>query len=256
MDRSLLPQPWLLWGLALGFALGGFFDGILLHQILQWHHLLSLVSGAGDLRQQVLWDGLFHLLMYLIAAFALLGLWCTRLTLPPVNSNRFAGALLVGFGGWHVVDAVLSHWLMGIHRIRIDSEYPLVWDMAWAGLFGLVPLALGGWLMTRRRRAPRRTPSSTALGLLTAAVIGVGGWSTLSPPGQPFTTVVFLPGLGSQDVVTALAAVDARLLWSDPALGVVVVVVEPARRWALYRQGALLVSGSGMPVGCVSWSRV
>ena len=41
----------------LGFALGGFFDGILLHQILQWHHLLSLVPGVTELRMQVLWDG-------------------------------------------------------------------------------------------------------------------------------------------------------------------------------------------------------
>ena len=31
----------------LGFALGGFIDGILLHQVLQWHHLLSLVEGEG-----------------------------------------------------------------------------------------------------------------------------------------------------------------------------------------------------------------
>lgn len=38
--------PWFRWGAALGFALGGFFDGILLHQILQWHHLLSLGAGA------------------------------------------------------------------------------------------------------------------------------------------------------------------------------------------------------------------
>jgi uncharacterized membrane protein len=40
---------WATWAAALGFALGGFFDGILLHQILQWHHLLSLVRGIGDL---------------------------------------------------------------------------------------------------------------------------------------------------------------------------------------------------------------
>lgn len=44
----------------LGFALSGFFDGILLHQILQWHHLLSLVEGVGDLAAQVMWDGYFH----------------------------------------------------------------------------------------------------------------------------------------------------------------------------------------------------
>jgi uncharacterized membrane protein len=31
-------------GFWLGFALGGFFDGIILHQILQWHHLLSGVA--------------------------------------------------------------------------------------------------------------------------------------------------------------------------------------------------------------------
>ena len=31
-------------GFALGFALGGFADGILFHQVLQWHHLISLVD--------------------------------------------------------------------------------------------------------------------------------------------------------------------------------------------------------------------
>src|SRR5690606_10212012 len=53
----------------LGFALGGFFDGILLHQVLQWHHLLATVQGAlfQDLRVQILADGLFHALMYVIA---------------------------------------------------------------------------------------------------------------------------------------------------------------------------------------------
>ena len=36
----------LAWAAAtIGFALGGFFDGILLHQVLQWHHLFSLVPG-------------------------------------------------------------------------------------------------------------------------------------------------------------------------------------------------------------------
>jgi Predicted membrane protein len=37
----------LIWArYALGFGLGGFFDGILLHQILQWHHLLSGIEEA------------------------------------------------------------------------------------------------------------------------------------------------------------------------------------------------------------------
>jgi uncharacterized membrane protein len=49
----------------LGFALGGFFDGILLHQVLQWHHFLSLVPGEAlrDIGVQILADGLFHAAM-------------------------------------------------------------------------------------------------------------------------------------------------------------------------------------------------
>lgn len=42
--------PSRLWGILLGLSLGGFFDGILLHQILQWHHLLSLVADPADIR--------------------------------------------------------------------------------------------------------------------------------------------------------------------------------------------------------------
>lgn len=59
----------------LGFGLGGLFDGILLHQVLEWHHLLSLVEpveGSLSLRDQILADGLFHVLMYGVIAY---GLW-------------------------------------------------------------------------------------------------------------------------------------------------------------------------------------
>ena len=57
----------------LGFALSGFLDGILLHQILQWHHLLSALEG--DLRFQVVADGWFHVAMYAVAAAGLWRLW-------------------------------------------------------------------------------------------------------------------------------------------------------------------------------------
>jgi uncharacterized membrane protein len=46
----------LIGAFTLGFAFGAFFDGILLHQVLQWHHLLSLVQGDlyRDIRVQIL----------------------------------------------------------------------------------------------------------------------------------------------------------------------------------------------------------
>src|SRR3954465_10961416 len=61
----------------LGFALGGFFDGILLHQVLQWHHFLSLVEGRPfeDLQLQILADGVFHIFVYALALLGLLLLW-------------------------------------------------------------------------------------------------------------------------------------------------------------------------------------
>ena len=61
-----------------------------------------------------------------------------------------AGALLTGFGAWHVVDALLAHWVLGLHHIRMDSDNPLLWDLIWLAAFGLVPL-LAGWILVRRR---------------------------------------------------------------------------------------------------------
>jgi uncharacterized membrane protein len=50
MDRSARqesPFP-VAAGLLFGLGLGGFFDGILLHQVLQWHHMLSSAGYPPD----------------------------------------------------------------------------------------------------------------------------------------------------------------------------------------------------------------
>lgn len=249
--------PWARWAAALGFALGGFFDGILLHQILQWHHLLSLVPGMDDLRLQVLWDGYFHALMYVLALAALAGLWRQHrrgaAKAAGIWGWPLVGAVLVGFGLWHVVDSVLSHWLLQIHRIRVDSPDPLLWDLLWLALFGLLPLALG--LRLRRKGGGAGLNGTAAMLVLAAVTSGAGAWALLPPAQTGFATVVFAPGAGPREVFAALAAVDARLVWSDRTMGVVVVAVPEERRWSFYRHGALLVSGAGVPAGCFNWSR-
>ncbi|WP_324099374.1 DUF2243 domain-containing protein [Bordetella hinzii] len=127
----------------LGFAMGGFFDGILLHQILQWHHLLSaLRTGVlADLRMQVAVDGLFHALMYAVAAVGLWMLYRARRGDAAIRPPW--PAFWMGFGVWHIVDALFSHWITGIHRIRMDSGMPLFWDVLWLAVFGLLPFFLG-----------------------------------------------------------------------------------------------------------------
>lgn len=255
-------RPSFTWGGYLtGFALGGFFDGILLHQILQWHHLLSAVDGAGfrDLRFQVLADGYFHALMYLIATIGLWLLWKGREVLAAHSQGRaLLGNLLLGFGVWHIVDSVLSHWVLGIHRIRMDSSNPLLWDVIWLVAFGLIPLAIGWFLRRSDGPGPRRPNASITLPLIVAVLVTTMGAVALRPPpDSSFTTVLFRPGTSMNQVFEAMHALDGRLVWMDRTGELVVFhLPETQSTWRLYGRGALLVSSSGMPGGCFSWSRV
>lgn len=241
------------WAIVLGFALGGFFDGILLHQILQWHHLLSLVPAVDSLRLQLLWDGYFHALMYLVALLGLWGLWRNRAGRDQERGATLLGGILAGFGAWHVVDSVLSHWLLGIHRIKLDSPNPLMWDLIWFFAFGALPLALGWMLLRRHRTGGRPSRSDFPLAILAMLTAGAAVWAAQPPENQRFTTVVFAPSVTPGHALAAVVAEDAGLVWSDPAMGVLVVAVAKQRRFNFYRHGALLVSGAGMGAGCFSW---
>ena len=242
------------WAIVLGFALGGFFDGIVLHQILQWHHLLSLVPAVDTIRLQVLWDGYFHALMYLVAVIGLWGLWRSRADGNDGHGAALLGGILIGFGLWHVVDSLLSHWLLGIHRIKLDSPNPLMWDLMWFAAFAVVPLLVGRMLLRRRRSEQglnRSTISLAVVGLLTA---GAGFWAAQPPKNQRFTTVVFSPGISPHEAMAAVVSEEASLVWSDAAMGVLVVSVAEERRFNFYRRGALFVSGAGTGAGCFNWS--
>lgn len=136
----------------LGFSLGGFFDGIVLHQVLQWHHVFSAVQAASlqDQRAQLQADGWFHLRMYAVAGLALYLLWRARVEYARPRADRVLWAnVLVGFGTWHALDGMLVHGLLGWHHIRMDVANPVPWDLLWLALFGLAPLVAGWWLRQR-----------------------------------------------------------------------------------------------------------
>jgi uncharacterized membrane protein len=143
------PRRLTLPALLIGFALGGFLDGILLHQILQWHHMLSSVTDSADLRFQMFWDGIFHAAHYLLgfAGLCLLVVRRRYAAAPGAGRLLFA-ACLICFGAWHLLDAVLVHWILGLHRIREGSPNVLAWDLLFFGL-GVVTVALGAWLRRR-----------------------------------------------------------------------------------------------------------
>jgi uncharacterized membrane protein len=78
-------------GMLFGLGLGGFFDGILLHQVLQWHHMLTSAGYPPDsvhnLEVNTLWDGFFHLSTYIFVVLGLLILGYVRDTCKKVSQG-------------------------------------------------------------------------------------------------------------------------------------------------------------------------
>jgi uncharacterized membrane protein len=246
-------------GYALGVAIGGFFDGILLHQILQWHHLLSGLDGARfeDLRFQILADGLFHMTMYFVGGVGLWLLWRARHEFGARNAGRLLMAnALVGFGAWHMFDGIASHWVLQIHRIRMDSDMPLVWDLLWFFVFG-VAAVLGGLKLRPRHFGGGGGPRISSAPALVAAVASLSGAAALVPFGgsdDTATVMVLRPGVTPAQAMAATTSVGGRLIWTDANDTVWAVdLPDGADRMALYRAGALLISDTLLPVGCLNW---
>lgn len=142
----------------LGIGLGGFFDGIVLHQILQWHHLLDNAGFPAttleNLEINTLADGLFHAVTYVFTATGLVLLWLAgRRPHRPWPWSLFAGGLLVGWGGFNLVEGVVNHQLLGIHHVR-PGEHELLYDLGFLA-WGAVMLVVGAVLLARARRVAR-----------------------------------------------------------------------------------------------------
>jgi uncharacterized membrane protein len=119
-----------------GFGLGAFLDGIVLHQVLQWHHLVVAQVPADDLaglEANTLWDGVFHLVSWLVVVAGLLWTARSRAALRPVPWRPLVGALLVGWGAFNITDQVVFHLLLEAHHIRMVEDYQ-VYDWGYTAI--------------------------------------------------------------------------------------------------------------------------
>jgi uncharacterized membrane protein len=154
-------------GILLGLGIGGFFDGIILHQVLQWHHLLTSAGYPPDsvrnLQINTLWDGLFHLTTYIFVAAGLALLWrAARRTHVRWSGKLLTATLLIGFGAFNLVEGVIDHQLLGIHHVNetVPREQWIYWDLgflAWGAA-----MLIGGWLLLRIGRRETAAPSAPA----------------------------------------------------------------------------------------------
>lgn len=167
------PRPPVAPGLLLGVGLGGFVDGIVLHQILQWHHMLTATDGypsstIAGLEANTVADGLFHAATWVLV-FA--GMW---LAIKAWQQGRMAppwrthiGLLLIGWGGFNLLEGAVDHHLLRVHHVRDDVASPLPWDLGFLG-FGLALVAVGLALYRSGRhasptaRASSPTPRASA----------------------------------------------------------------------------------------------
>ena len=140
--------------LLLGIGLGGFVDGIVMHQILQWHHMVSAevtATSVAGLEDNTLADGIFHAVTWtvtLIGSLAALRAWRRGELAPPWRVH--AGALLAGWGIFNLVDSA-NHFVLGLHHIRDDLGGPVGWDVGFL-VFALALIGVGAALARPARR--------------------------------------------------------------------------------------------------------
>lgn len=170
---ALLPLPFLVIGLAqmlrtrgrpdapvlaagtlLGVGLGGFFDGILLHQILQWHGMLSSWIPPVDtttMQINMLWDGLFHAFTWVVTVAGVVQLFRAGLRRGVLwEPNTLAGGMLGGWGMFNVIEGLVDHQFLGIHHVRPGSG-ELAWDVGYL-LFGVLLIMISRSLTDEGRK--------------------------------------------------------------------------------------------------------
>ena len=148
-------------GILFGLGLGGFFDGIVLHQILQWHHMVTSAgypaTTVANLEFNTLLDGVFHAGTYLFVVLGLVMLWRTaRKSHLWWSGKLLVGTMLIGFGLFNVVAGIVDHYLLGLHHVNetVPRGQWVYWDIGF--LIWGAGMLMGGWTLFRdgRRESP------------------------------------------------------------------------------------------------------
>ena len=140
-------------GILLGMGLGGFVDGIVLHQIVHWHNMGSAVlppTTLDAMRDPMRWDGFFHAGVWLLTVLGVYRLLAAaREAAPLPGTAAFTGQLLLGWGIFNLVEGIIDHHLLDLHHVRDLPAHVPLYDWLFLGLGGL-GLILLGYALARR----------------------------------------------------------------------------------------------------------
>lgn len=129
----------------LGFGFLGALDGIVFHQLLQWHSVIMETSRAG----QIISDGIFHLAVTITLAAGGVLLWLAG---NPADLTRgirlLVGGFLIGGGTFNLIEGIINHHLLQIHRVKPGDPNALLYDLSFL-VSGLIFVMIG--LVIKRR---------------------------------------------------------------------------------------------------------
>jgi uncharacterized membrane protein len=141
-------------GLLLGLGLGGFIDGIVFHQIAQWHSMGSAVlppTTMESMSQNMAWDGIFHAVTWVMTFAGIVVLWREgQQGTAPRSLRVLIGQMLLGWGLFNFVEGLIDHHLLGIHHVRDLPTHVPLYDWIFLGVGGAL-LIVVGWLLSRPR---------------------------------------------------------------------------------------------------------
>lgn len=159
-DEVLLnPVPLSTTSVILGIGLGGFVDGILFHQILQLHGMVSNRLALDTVVGKVVnmfWDGIFHavtLVAVIIGVVSLVRLLKKKDINP--SSKLALGGAFAGWGIFNVVEGTIHHHIIKLHNVNEYSMNPDLWNYSFLAS-GVIFMALGFSLIYNRKHYPAR----------------------------------------------------------------------------------------------------
>jgi len=156
MDVRRTRQPSLApAGIILGIGLGGFLDGILLHQILQVHAMLSAqlpLDTMANMKTNMTADGIFHAVTWIATLMGVGLLWnsLNRHMDARPSGVGLVGYMLAGWGWFNLVEGIVDHHILNLHHV-VQALGQSVYD--WMFLASGIVLIVAGHLLGRRAEA-------------------------------------------------------------------------------------------------------
>lgn len=153
------PVPLSAASIVMGMGIGGFLDGIVFHQILQLHSMvsnrLSIDTFVGK-AVNMFWDGIFHALTLITVTigFGLLINLLKRRNINPSPKLALGGAV-AGWGIFNLVEGIIHHQIIKLHNVNEYAQNPEVWNYSFLGS-GILFIAAGFFLIYHRDHYPTR----------------------------------------------------------------------------------------------------